>query len=343
MRLTYARHTAAVCAIVAAATLAPAPATAQSFDCRKATTDVEKMICADTELSKLDVELAQTFAEARKRVDPVVIGQPTWLRIVRNRCTAVPCVKDAYYSRVSYLRELNPASAFPLGGLDGDWTRVGSTRTVSAGVSISNVGPDSFDFSLFAHVGDRIGALEGTATTRGGSVFYRDDTDTNCQVTFAMAGPRLVVVTSPECSGFGGMGVTFEGEYGKGEGLLPPPPFSEAGILAKGVPESAFTALVGQDYDLFQNSIDRFSEEKDLDGLGMHVISGYRYVGGFREGEAIIMSRADGTIFAAVVDDLVVKYYSTDPRRARTLPKTIEEWRTRAELTELKVVFISAR
>jgi hypothetical protein len=55
------------------------------------------------------------------------------------------------------------------------------------------------------------------------------------------------------------------------------------------------------------------------------------------------MSRADGMIFAAVVDDLVVKYYSTDPTRARTLPKTIEEWRTQAGLTTLKVVFVSAR
>lgn len=114
------------------------------------------------------------------------------------------------------------------------------------------------------------------------------------------------------------------------------------------MPESAFRALVGQDYDLFQTSIDRFSEEQDLDGLGMHVISGFSFFAGFREGDAIIMSRADGTIFAAVVEnpaagEPVVKYYSTDSARARTLPKTIEEWRTQAKLTDLRVVFVSAK
>jgi hypothetical protein len=132
------------------------------------------------------------------------------------------------------------------------------------------------------------------------------------------------------------------GECGK-EALLPLP-FS-VGILAKGVPESAFKALVGKDYDVFQSSMDRVSDAEDLDGLRMKVVHGFLLLpGGFREGEAIVMSRSDGTILAAVVDDLLIKYYSTDPKLARTLPQTIERWRTATEgLADLKIVYASAR
>ena len=37
---------------------------AQSFECAKVTTPVEKMICADRDLARLDVELARAFADA---------------------------------------------------------------------------------------------------------------------------------------------------------------------------------------------------------------------------------------------------------------------------------------
>ena len=54
--------------------IVPPAAAAQSFDCRKAATAVEKMICADTDLSRLDEQMAQAFADARKRLDPNAIG-----------------------------------------------------------------------------------------------------------------------------------------------------------------------------------------------------------------------------------------------------------------------------
>ena len=40
------------------------PAQAASFDCGKTSTAVEKMICADAELSKLDEKMAAAYAEA---------------------------------------------------------------------------------------------------------------------------------------------------------------------------------------------------------------------------------------------------------------------------------------
>jgi uncharacterized protein len=97
MNRTSAPGLVIACTVIAVSL--PPQAAAQSFDCRKATTDVEKMICADKTLSKLDEELAQVFAAARKRVDPIVIGQPAWLRNVRSPCGDVECLKSAYASR----------------------------------------------------------------------------------------------------------------------------------------------------------------------------------------------------------------------------------------------------
>lgn len=81
------------------------PAWAASFDCRKATTDVEKIICAREELSQLDDQLANTYKNALKAVaEPAVLkaDQREWLE-KRNRCTGMSCLYDAYVQRVTQL------------------------------------------------------------------------------------------------------------------------------------------------------------------------------------------------------------------------------------------------
>jgi hypothetical protein len=79
------------------------PARAQSFDCAKATTAVEQMVCADTELSKLDEQMAHEFSDARRDVQLDVIGQAAWLRpgipggyMTRPNAKALTC--DAAFS-----------------------------------------------------------------------------------------------------------------------------------------------------------------------------------------------------------------------------------------------------
>lgn len=90
-------------------TVVSSSAVAQSFDCRKATTAVEKMVCADADLSTLDEQMARAFTDARRNVDVNVIGQGAWLKNVRNRCANVDCLKDAYQERIAHLDTLSPA------------------------------------------------------------------------------------------------------------------------------------------------------------------------------------------------------------------------------------------
>jgi uncharacterized protein YecT (DUF1311 family) len=79
------------------------PVQAASFDCAKAGTKVEKLICADAELSKLDEEMAGLYREVLKASlkDPVLKqAQREWLNY-RETCLA-PEYKQKEISCLSY-------------------------------------------------------------------------------------------------------------------------------------------------------------------------------------------------------------------------------------------------
>jgi tetratricopeptide (TPR) repeat protein len=83
------------------AAAAPSP----SFDCGKATTPVEKLICNSPELSKLDVSLAETYKEAVSKDRSVRDDQRSW-NGEKNKCSDVECLKTAYEDRISQLVNL---------------------------------------------------------------------------------------------------------------------------------------------------------------------------------------------------------------------------------------------
>ena len=81
------------------------PAQAASFDCVKSTTKVEKLICSDAELSKLDEELNAAYKTALqdgKQDDSIKQAQKQWMKD-RNGCADAACVKQAYETRLSIL------------------------------------------------------------------------------------------------------------------------------------------------------------------------------------------------------------------------------------------------
>lgn len=84
-----------------------ATAYSASFDCKNAKTDVEKMICSNVELSKLDEELAATYGTAVTTVsDNVALKreQRTWLKEHSTTCgTSVDCLRHRYLDRITAL------------------------------------------------------------------------------------------------------------------------------------------------------------------------------------------------------------------------------------------------
>lgn len=80
-----------------------------SFDCTKAATAVEKLICASPRLAALDAELAETYAAARKRGGEALRGeQRTWLKETRDACEDDGCLEAAYLLRIAALRLAQP-------------------------------------------------------------------------------------------------------------------------------------------------------------------------------------------------------------------------------------------
>jgi len=91
-----------------------ARAPAASFDCRKARTPVEKMICSDPQLSDLDARLARSYRRARDAgADPAALqaAQRTWLATERGKCNDVPCLKQAYQQRLAAVDAAGGAKA----------------------------------------------------------------------------------------------------------------------------------------------------------------------------------------------------------------------------------------
>lgn len=80
---------------------------APSFDCSKASNAQEKMICADRELSSLDVALSQAYRRARdKSTDKELIKkqQLNWIKSSLRACSDKLCLVDAYKNRISQLQ-----------------------------------------------------------------------------------------------------------------------------------------------------------------------------------------------------------------------------------------------
>ena len=110
--------------------LAAAPAQAASFDCAKASTEVEKAICANPDLSRSDEVLARAYATALGGLSDeakaaMQAGQREWLGFAALACTtdAKPfttaltdeqqgCLNAVYRSRISELAQSR---------MEGDW------------------------------------------------------------------------------------------------------------------------------------------------------------------------------------------------------------------------------
>ncbi len=78
-----------------------------SFDCAKAGTTVEKLICSSKDLAALDIDLAQRYKSLMTLSDEngkslTRNEQRDWIR-ERNKCNSVNCLARSYKDRISEL------------------------------------------------------------------------------------------------------------------------------------------------------------------------------------------------------------------------------------------------
>jgi uncharacterized protein len=80
---------------------------AASFDCKKSKTSIEKAICLDSRLSKLDEQLKTEYDKIRANITQrteLFNTQRDWRNLVRNLCTNLECLRLAYVTRIEQLR-----------------------------------------------------------------------------------------------------------------------------------------------------------------------------------------------------------------------------------------------
>ena len=88
---------------------------AQSFDCARAQTRVEKMICADRAIADLDEYLGRYYAASRAELPGAASclqsDQAQWLKATRDACADGACLKSAYLNRLAELDPLQPGAS----------------------------------------------------------------------------------------------------------------------------------------------------------------------------------------------------------------------------------------
>ena len=320
---------------------------AAGFDCNKASTLVEKAICSDSELSKLDDLLMISYKEALGNIsdtDKLKSEQRDWLSNTRNKCQDADCLKRAYNKRISDISKIapssKPASNSAIKSTDslwtGEWNRTGGSKHADADVTITKKTSQVFEFSIDAASGANVGQIEGLASFVDNFASYKDS-ESGCIVEFRMK-DKCIAIATEGCDSFGGSGVYFDGTYCKGKKNEKQQSFDfiRSGIFINNAQLNAFKKLVGKTYNLFEDSFQLVSKEVDMDRINATVSTG-GVTGLFTINEGIIMHCPNGMLYAAVIDGDTVKYFSNDPLYSKKIPMTIDKWRE--AFKDKKVIF----
>ena len=79
-----------------------------SFDCSKANTYIEKTICTDSDLAKLDIELSDSYQSNQaktKSKQKLKSQQKDWVQNIENSCTSKQCLADVINARIAVLNK----------------------------------------------------------------------------------------------------------------------------------------------------------------------------------------------------------------------------------------------
>lgn len=163
-------------------------AQAASFDCARAQSPVEKLICAEPALSKLDDELATAYANRlkdNKSTDALRQEQRQWLK-ERNGCVAADCLKASYRDRIRGLSSTPGLVAveYP----EGEWfTCIPEMVGRRSPFSLLSIKREGENFVVGNEWGENY-SFSGRATMVGtellvlGCSFFRGDPMDNCDV-----------------------------------------------------------------------------------------------------------------------------------------------------------------
>lgn len=196
---------------------------AASFDCTKAATKVEKLICADSGLSTQDKTLAAVYRQAASLTaggsEPRQ-SQRLWLKR-RNACADADCVAALYASRIAELEDAigQDLNAETIAGTytrrDDDYSDDGEPSEITLrALPDGRVAIDGEALWIGnADTGNvHTGTISGDHDVHAGRIYYRDGTDEwSCVLTLRFTRDALDI-DEPRMT-CGGANVSFAGHY----------------------------------------------------------------------------------------------------------------------------------
>jgi uncharacterized protein len=189
----------AACSAALLSALFPAAAQqAPSFDCGKATARIERAICKNARLAKLDAAIARAYAQAQERLGSTgAIALRDDQRIfvaARDAAQGLPSedLGDRMQARLTFLQELVSAPAHG-DGFDGLWQNAYGIITIRAGAEGRH--------SVQAETADPLSArwvcdTGGEASVQGGALTFTDGDipeENTATIRIRRSGPILAV------------------------------------------------------------------------------------------------------------------------------------------------------
>lgn len=311
--------------------LLPLCAHAASFSCAKAGSAVEKAVCADERLSRLDSDLGKAYAQAvAATADPTALraAQRTWLK-QRDTCGAdQACLRQSYEQRLRDIAGSPTASA--AGTWQGKWELDSGAASVGGVIDITGNGP-AYHVSLAANNGANTGALEGDITVANGRASFKGGEDAPaCRLDFALHGQRLTLDQHQTDCG-AGMGVSFGGTYlpARAAASRPKPDLASMKLLDAAQNDAARRLLGKDDYEALLFTANLCGDIEDKDGLGAKVTD--CFVRGLANtNAAVVMAKGTQLWIGLLVFDKRnqsrMRYYTNVPAWKQKLPGTIQAW-----------------
>jgi TIR domain len=192
---------------------------------------------------------------------------------------------------------------------------------------IHRISDKGFRFTVRVNSGAHDGYLEGLAEfiTPTQATFRKTAPDADCELRFFIDSsdpPEVHVDEVSFCQGFHGAQTNFGDKYVK-----EPEPLYERQALDEVGLDHLFE-LMGKRYWSFR---DLFYIMTTVDNLDQFSALGFR---GWAPGladfvDAILLAGKAGQLWAAWLDEDVIRYFTSENHFRRTLPKTIEVWRER--------------
>ncbi|PHV09673.1 lysozyme inhibitor LprI family protein [Chitinimonas sp. BJB300] len=201
--------------IFISASLIACSALATSFDCTKAKTETEQLICTDPELSLLDEKLSEAYKAALLQLNTKLLfksSQRAWLNDIKQ-CKSAACLKTAFTERTALLN--NVATEGSAAEWNGEYARYTNGKKNNAtpanivllGLKDNRVFVHGFALGTYSSQGTHTGDINGLGDVRDAHASFSKD---SCKVEITLKQTVLAIKDNDSC---GGMGVTFTGTY----------------------------------------------------------------------------------------------------------------------------------